>query len=537
MTRPEMLARLARHQGPWDIVIIGGGATGAGIAVDAATRGYSVALLEQSDFGKGTSSRSTKLVHGGVRYLQQGNISLVREALKERAILRRNAPHLVKNLPLVIPAYAPWERAFYGAGLTAYDLLAGRSGFGRSSLLSTRSTLERLPTLNPDGLRGGVLYFDGQFDDARLLINLVRTAADGGAVLLNYARVHSVLTTGGRVEGIVATDEESGDELRLHARVVINATGAFVDGIRQLTTSIADLMIAPSQGTHIVLDRRFVPGESALMVPRVGDGRVMFAIPWRGHTLVGTTDTPIPAPTLEPRPMKDEVDFLLRTAARYLKIAPTRNDVCSVFAGVRPLVSRGESRVTAALSRDHTIDVDPSGLVTTTGGKWTTYRHMAMQTIDRAAAVAGLPARACRTADLHIHGFDTGSQRYGELALYGADAQSITELSRTALNLAAPLDDESPVIGAEVAWAVRYEMARTVEDVLARRCRTLFLNAQAARRMAPAVAAILARELQQTDEWQRAQVCAFEELARNYTLQGSDDRAKDPQPEVRRASR
>jgi glycerol-3-phosphate dehydrogenase len=518
MNRDEMLARLAGAQGPWDFVIVGGGATGAGIAVDAATRGYSVALLEQSDFGKGTSSRSTKLVHGGVRYLQQGNISLVREALKERAILVRNAPHLVRKLPLVIPAYAQWERAFYGVGLTVYDLLAGRSGFGRSALLSTRSTLKRLPTLNPEGLRGGILYFDGQFDDARLLINLVRTASDAGAVMLNYARVSGMLTSGGRIDGIVGTDLESGNELRLQARVVINATGAFVDGIRKLATSSADMMIAPSQGTHVVLDRSFLSGDTALMVPRVGDGRVMFAIPWRGHTLVGTTDTPIAAPVLEPRPLKEEVDFLLRTASKYLRRTPTHGDVRSVFAGVRPLVSRGETRITAALSRDHTIDVDRCGLVTTTGGKWTTYRHMAMQTIDRAVTAAGLPMRPCKTADLRIHGFETASVRHGDLALYGADAPAIDELARIEPELAQSLDRELPIIGAEIVWAVRHEMARTVEDALARRSRALFLNVAAARRMAPAVAALLARELKETDEWQRTQVKQFHELSQGYTL-------------------
>lgn len=520
MNREEMLARLAGHRGPWDIVVIGGGATGAGIAVDAAARGYSVALLEQSDFGKGTSSRSTKLVHGGVRYLKQGNVSLVRTALKERAILRRNAPHVVTDLPLVVPAYTQWERVFYGAGLTAYDLLAGRAGFGRSALLSRRSALERLPTLKPDGLRGGVLYYDGQFDDARLLINLVQTASEHGAVLLNYARVHDLSTTAGQVNGVVATDEESGDELRLHARAVINATGAFADSIRKLAASEADARIAPSQGAHIVLDPGFLPGRTALMVPRTGDGRVMFAIPWRGHTLIGTTDTPIAEPSLEPRPLREEVEFLLRTAARYLRVAPAVEDVRSVFAGVRPLVSRRETHVTAALARDHAIQIDPSGLITTIGGKWTTYRHMAEQTVDRAAAVAGLAQRRCSTAALRIHGVDAQAARHGGLAAYGADAPALAELARERPELAARLDDQLPCTGAEVVWAARHEMARTVEDVLARRCGALFLNAAAALRMAPAVAALLAPELHHTDAWQRSQLVAFEDLARGYTVLG-----------------
>lgn len=518
-----MLARLARHSGPWDIVVIGGGATGVGIAVDAASRGYSVVLLEQSDFGKGTSSRSTKLVHGGVRYLQQGNVSLVREALRERSILLRNAPHAVSNLPLVVPAYAQWERIFYGAGLTVYDLLAGRAGFGRSAVLSRRATLERLPELQPDGLRGGVLYFDGQFDDTRLLINLVQTAAEHGAVLLNYARVNGLSTNAGRVDGqldgVVARDEESGEELRIKARAVINATGAFADGIRKLAVSTAEPMIAPSQGAHVVLDRSFLAGPTAIMVPRVGDGRVMFAIPWRGHTLVGTTDTPIPAPLLEPRPLREEVDFLLRTSARYLRRAPTTKDVLSVFAGVRPLIRRGETRITAALARDHTIDVAPSGLITTTGGKWTTYRHMAEQTVDRAASVAGLPARACVTEGLHVHGFEARSDQRGHLSIYGADAAAIHQLAQEQPELAGALDPEVQCTGAEVVWAVRNEMARTVEDALARRSRALFLNARAAMRMAPAAARLLARELGHDESWQRLQIDKFNLVAEGYTIE------------------
>lgn len=516
-----MLARLARHPGPWDIAIIGGGATGAGIAVDAASRGYSVVLLEQSDFGKGTSSRSTKLVHGGVRYLQQGNVSLVREALRERTILLRNAPHVVSSLPLVVPAYAQWERVFYGAGLTAYDLLAGQSGFGRSAMLSRRTTLERLPQLQPGGLRGGVLYYDGQFDDTRLLINLVQTAAEHGAVLLNYARVTGVSTSAGRVDGVVATDEESGPEIRVQARAVINATGAFADSIRTLVTATDHPMIAPSQGAHVVLDRSFLSGPTALMVPRVGDGRVMFAIPWRGHTLVGTTDTPILAPLLEPRPLREEVDFLLRTASRYLRRAPTDQDVLSVFAGVRPLIRRGETRMTAALARDHTIDVAPSGLITTTGGKWTTYRHMAEQTVDRAAESAGLPSRACITVGLRVHGFDAQSERHGHLSVYGADAAAIRQLGQEDPELTEPLDRDVACTGAEVVWAARREMARTVEDVLARRSRALFLNARAAMRMAPAVARLLARELGHDDDWQRRQIDVFNLLAAHYTIEAT----------------
>jgi glycerol-3-phosphate dehydrogenase len=519
LTRADMISRFEHHQGAWDFVIIGGGATGAGVAVDAASRGYSVLLLEQSDFGKGTSSRSTKLVHGGVRYLEQGNISLVMEALKERGILRQNAPHLVSNLPFVVPNYDWWETPFYGIGLKVYNLLAGKYGFGDSSILSRDETLRRLPTIRTDGLRGGVVYYDGQFDDSRLLINLVQTAAERGATLLNYAPV-TALTKGidGTIDGVVAIELESGRELRAAARVVINATGPFADGVRRLADPQAPPLIAPSQGIHLVFDRSFLPGESAIMVPHTRDGRVMFAIPWHGHTVVGTTDTPISEPALEPTAQESEVAFVLETAALYLHKAPTRADVLSVFAGVRPLVRTGDSRITAALSRDHTIHIDSSGLLTTAGGKWTTYRHMAEDTVDQAVDFARLPERTCITRDLHVHGFLEYPDASGGLSLYGSDAQWIRELERADPSLAAPLDRALPCTPSQVVWAARMEFARTVEDVLARRCRALFLNAAAAIRMAPAVAALMARELGRHEAWERAQVGQFEALAQGYML-------------------
>ena len=501
------------------MVIVGGGATGVGIAVDAASRGYEVLLLEHSDFGKGTSSRSTKLVHGGVRYLEQGNISLVMEALKERGILRQNAPHLVTDLAFVVPNYAWWEAPFYGLGLKVYDLLAGRYGFGSSRILSRAETRERLPTIRTEGLRGGVVYYDGQFDDARLLINLAETAAEHGAVLLNYAEVTGV-TKGrdGTVDGVEARDVEQGARWRIGARVVINATGPFSDAVRRLAEPDAPPLIAPSQGTHLVFDRSFLPGDSAIMVPRTSDGRVMFAIPWHGHTLVGTTDTPIATPTPEPRPLEEEIAFILETAGRYLHRAPTRADVLSVFAGIRPLVRSGSGRLTAALSRDHTIHIDPSGLLTITGGKWTTYRHMAEDTVTRAAELAGLPPRPCPTKALRIHGHDPDASRFGALGAYGSDAPGIEELMRADPALAEPLHPALPYTGAEVVWAARAEMARTVEDVLARRTRALFLNARAAVGMAPAVARLAGRELDWDAGRQRREVDAFTELAQGYML-------------------
>jgi len=514
-----MLARLRGRTTPWDMLIIGGGATGMGMAVDAASRGYDVLLLEQSDFGKGTSSRSTKLVHGGVRYLEQGNISLVMEALRERGILRRNAPHLVRDLAFVVPNYDWWEPAFYGLGLKVYNVLAGKYNFGASRVLSREETLERLPTIRTDRLRGGVVYYDGQFDDARLLISLAQTAAEQGATLLNYVQVTSLFKDDeGFVAGAHARDMESGEALRAGAKVVINATGPFCDSVRRLAEPDTTPLIAPSQGIHLVFDRSFLPGDSAIMVPHTSDGRVMFAIPWHGHTLVGTTDTPITDLSLEPRPMAEEIEFILATADRYLHKPPSRDDILSVFVGIRPLVRSGDAKSTAALSRDHTIHIDRSGLFTITGGKWTTYRNMAEDGVNQAATLARLPDKACVTAHLNVHGFHEQAAKFGPLAVYGSDASDILDVAQGD-GLSEPLDPALPgIIGAQAVWAVRNEMARTVEDFLARRTRALFLNARAAIRMAPAAARLMARELDRDERWQREQVEQFTELARHYLV-------------------
>ena len=398
MTRSEMYRRLGAHNGPWDMIVVGGGATGAGVAVDAASRGYEVLLLEQHDFGKGTSSRSTKLVHGGVRYLEQGNLSLVMEALKERGLLLQNAPHLVRNLGFVVPNYDWWEAPFYGVGLKLYNLLAGKYGFGTSRILSREETLERLPTIKTEGLKGGVIYFDGQFDDARLLINLIATGWEQGAALLNYAPVTALTKDDeGFVDGVQFRDLLTGEEQEARAKVVINATGPFTDKLRRAADPSVEPMIAPSQGIHLVFDGDFLAGENAIMVPHTSDGRVMFAIPWHGHTVVGTTDTPIPEAGLEPVAMEQEIEFILQTASLYLDRKPTRADVRSVFAGIRPLVRSGEGGNTAALSRDHTIRIENSGMVTICGGKWTTYRHMAEDCVNQAATLARLPEKECVT--------------------------------------------------------------------------------------------------------------------------------------------
>jgi glycerol-3-phosphate dehydrogenase len=512
-----MYRRLRAHAGPWDMIVAGGGATGVGVAIDAASRGYDVLLLEQSDFGKGTSSRSTKLVHGGVRYLEQGNLSLVMEALKERGLLLQNAPHLVRNLGFVVPNYDWWEAPFYGIGLKLYNLLAGKYGFGASRILSKEETLELLPTIKTEGLRGGVIYFDGQFDDSRLLINLVATAHEQGAVLFNYVEVTGFTKdTDGFVDGVTARDRESGEAFQAGGRVVINATGPFSDALRRQADPSVEPMIAPSQGVHLVFDRSFLAGDSAIMVPHTSDGRIMFAIPWHGHTLVGTTDTPITTPTLEPVALEQEVEFILQTAALYLAKQPTRADVLSVFAGIRPLVRSGEGGTTAALSRDHTIRIENSGMVTICGGKWTTYRHMAEDCVNQAATLARLPEKPCVTDHLNIHGFHPNSEKFGVLRVYGSDAVAVQELMQSDPLLAKLLHPDLPYTGAEVVWAARGEMARTLEDVLARRTRALFLNARAACAMAPDAAGWLARELERDGQWAEGQVHSFRETAAKY---------------------
>ncbi|MGZ4839820.1 MAG: glycerol-3-phosphate dehydrogenase/oxidase [Terriglobales bacterium] len=526
MRREEMLRRIRERAvtgAPWDIAVIGGGATGVGVAVDAAARGFDVVLVEAHDFGKGTSSRSTKLVHGGVRYLEQGNIPLVMSALKERGLMRQNAPHLVHDLAFVVPNYSWWEAPFYGIGLKLYDLLAGKYGFGASKLLSKEETLARLPALEPEELRGGVVYYDGQFDDARLLIHLAMTAADHGATLVNYCPATKLLRDDdGYVNGLTARDTETGEEFSIAARIVVNATGVFTDDIRRMADAKAEPLMVTSQGIHLVFDRSFLKGDTALMVPRTSDGRVLFVIPWHGHAVAGTTDTPVDAPSLEPKALDEEIEFILDTAGRYLSRPPTRADVLAVYVGLRPLVkSEGEGK-TSSLSRDHVIHVDTSGLLTITGGKWTTYRHMAEDCVDHAITLGRLRDEECTTKNLRVHGY-AESMRDSEngadpLAVYGADADEIQRLATERPELAGQLHGDLPYIAAEVVWAARMEMARSVEDVLARRTRALFLNARAAVAMAEPVARLLAVELGRDDAWAKAQVAEFRALAKQYMV-------------------
>lgn len=516
MKREEMIARLRGDAGPWDVLVIGGGATGLGVAVDAASRGYRTALVEQHDFAKATSSRATKLVHGGVRYLEQGNVGLVLDALRERGRILRNAPHLAHDLEFLIPAYKAWHRPYYGFGMRVYGLMAGSYGIAPAEDLNRDEAVGHIPTLRKNGLRGGVLYHDGQFDDARLALALAQTAADHGAVVANYVRVTALYKEAGRVKGARLRDEESDAEFDARARVVINATGVFTDGVRRMDEPGAPQMVLAAQGAHLVFDKKFLPGQTALMVPKTDDGRVMFAIPWLGRLLVGTTDEETPNVSLEPRALPEEIDFMLTHIAKYLDPAPHRSDVKAVFAGLRPLVKPQGAAKSSAISRDHTILVSGAGLVTITGGKWTTYRKMAEDTVDRAARAGGLDARPCTTQALKLHA-SVGGEAEGRLRGYGSDARSVRDLEQDA-TLAQPLHPALPVTRAQIAWAARAEMARTVEDALARRTRCLFLDAGAATEMAPAAAAILARELGHDAAWESAQVAAFQELASGYLL-------------------
>jgi glycerol-3-phosphate dehydrogenase len=520
MNREQMLERLEGMDAPWEILIIGGGATGLGCAVDAASRGYRTVLLEQSDFAKGTSSRSTKLIHGGVRYLQQGNVGLVLEALRERGLLTQNAPHLVRHLSFIVPNYTWWEAPFYGIGLKIYDLLAGRLGLGPSRHLSREETLAHIPTLESAGLRGGVIYYDGQFDDARLAVCLAQTAADSGAVLLNYMQVVSLVKRNGLVRGVIVRDLESGAEYEPRARVVVNATGVFTDRIRQLDEPGASEMISPSQGVHIVIERSFLPGDSAIMVPKTDDGRVLFAIPWHDRALLGTTDTPVSGPQLEPRPLPEEIDFLLTHAGRYLAKDPRREDVLSAFAGLRPLVKSIHGKDTASTPRDHYVLVSQSGLVTITGGKWTTYRKMAEDAVRHAAMVGELADRPGRTERLRLHGWQ--ERRHAQPGIqfyYGSDLPELEQMAQKNPALQEPIHPRLPYRAAEFVWAARHEMARTVEDAMSRRTRALLLDAQASIDIAPKVAGLMAKELGRDGRWEQEQVAAYRKLAEGYLVQ------------------
>jgi len=529
MSRAHLLARAQAKpaNGEWDVVVIGGGATGCGVALDAAARGFSVVLLEAEDFAKGTSSRATKLVHGGVRYLAQGNVALVREALHERATLLANAPHLAQPLAFVMPAYRLWEAPFYGIGLKMYDALAGSRGLGNTEFLSSAKTRELLPTVQVKGLAGGVKYWDGQFDDARLAVTLARTAVAQGAVALNHCPVTALLREGGKVHGVLARDAETGKVLTIRARCVVNATGVWVDDLRNMDrdegTRERPAIVAPSQGVHLVVDRSFLPGSHALLVPKTADGRVLFAVPWLGKTILGTTDTPRDDIVREPAPFAEEVEFILSESARYLSRAPTRADVRSVWVGLRPLVKPGgdDGENTKQLSREHTVLVGRSGLVTVTGGKWTTYRAMAEDVLEHCFKRHLLPRREGGvTVKLPLLGAQQPqgvsiTQAPGE-HLYGSEAAQLHGLPGATSWLLRDADSGQGMLSeAMVRFAVRFEMARTVEDMLARRSRLLFLDAAEAARQAGAVARIMAEEIGPAFD-AAASRRTFEALAKQY---------------------
>ena len=515
MNRTKNLKKLKNHKKKWDIIIIGGGASGLGAAIDAASRGYKTLLLEKYDFAKGTSSRSTKLVHGGVRYLQNGDISLVIEALKERGIMRNNAPHLVRDLSFVIPSYDWWNSPFYGLGLKIYDLMAGKLGLGPSTILDHEETIALIPNVKQEDLRGGVIYHDGQFDDARMAVSMAQTAENHGATLLNYVGVTGLEKQNDLITGLTATDTLTNTGYQLKARVVINATGVFSDQILQLDQPESPAMIRPSQGVHLVLEKKFLKGPHAIMIPQTSDGRVLFAVPWHQHVVVGTTDTPIDTATAEPIALEEEIDFILANAAAYMTQKPKRSDVKSVFAGLRPLAAQGDKNETKEVSRHHKVMVSTAGLVSVIGGKWTTYRKMAEDTIDTAIPVGGLPERKCNTERMPIHGYDFNSDWDNPLHVYGSDIEKIIALNP---NGNTSLATTFHITENQIQWAVEQEMAVTLEDVLTRRVRGLFLDAKESLRIAPTVARLMAKFMNKNQQWETEQLKSFESLAQNYIL-------------------
>lgn len=519
MNRNEMIDTLEKGD-KWDVIIVGGGATGLGCAVDAASRGYKTLLLEQSDFAKGTSSRSTKLVHGGVRYLQQGDVSLVFEALRERGLMVQNAPHLVHNLSFVIPNYEWWGGPFYTIGLKVYDTMAGKLGLGPSLSLSKEETIAAIPTVEQEGLRGGVVYKDGQFDDARFAVSLALTAGDFGATVINYAQVVSLIKENGLICGVEAVDHETGRMYRIRSKSVVNATGVFGDEIMMMDEPEKRRMIQPSQGVHIVLDKRFLPGDDAIMIPHTSDGRVLFAVPWHNHVVVGTTDTLVEKHNLEPRALPEEIDFILETASRYLKYEVTREDVLSVFAGLRPLAApEDDSKATKEISRHHKILISVSGLITITGGKWTTYRKMAEDTIDNVILVGGLEERKTITENLMIHSYKKNVDFKDPLSVYGTDANAVLSIRKERKDYKGLLSEKLNIRKSQVVWAVREEMALNLEDVLSRRTRALFLDARESIRISEETATLMARELHKNKKWIKDQVKSFRELAVGYYLE------------------
>ncbi|WP_353935821.1 glycerol-3-phosphate dehydrogenase/oxidase [Maribacter dokdonensis] len=519
MKRKEMISKLKVAPNTYDFIIIGGGATGIGIALEASARGYSVALLEKSDFTKSTSSKATKLVHGGVRYLAQGNIGLVREAVVERGLLLKNAPHITKTQSFVIPTHGLYDEILYTIGLTFYDLLAGRLSLGRSKRLSKTKTLERISLINPDKISAGVLYYDGQFDDSRLAVNTLQSAVELGAVVANYCAVEGLLKdANGKITGVKVFDEEGKESFEIKGKQVVNATGVFADDVLQMDAPGSKKTIAPSQGVHLMLDKSFLPGDDAITIPKTDDGRVLFLVPWHNKVIVGTTDTPVKKESLEPIALEDEIGFILNTATRYLTKAPKRSDVLSVFAGLRPLAAPSEDgNKTKEISRSHKIFSSDSGLLTIVGGKWTTFRKMGEDLVDKAERNQQWKHIATKTKNLKIHGYKKDVDLNNPLYFYGSDEEPLLKLSKEK-GWNATLSNSLGVIEGQVVWAVQNEMALNVEDFLARRTRCQLLDAKESVRMAPRVAEIMASELAKDSEWQAKQVEDYKKVTSNYII-------------------
>ena len=518
MNRDLLIQELRKQsENTWDIIVIGGGATGLGVALDAVSRGYKTLLLEQSDFAKGTSSRSTKLVHGGVRYMAQGDLQLVMEALHERGLMIKNAPHLIINQDFIIPVYNLWDSLIYTAGLKFYDLLAGRLSLGKSYFINRETTMSRLPMLNPKGLRGGIVYHDGKFDDSRMSVALAKACIDRGGIVLNYVKVISLLkNSSGKINGVIALEKETGEEFSLKARVVINATGVFTDIISRMDNPKSKPTIKTSQGVHIVIDKSFLQSNSAIMIPKTSDGRVLFAIPWYNEILIGTTDTPVENVSMEPVALGKEIDFILNTARNYLIKPPKKEDILSIFAGLRPLAADpGNPASTREVSRRHKITLSPSGLLSITGGKWTTYRRMAEETIDKAIKAGFIVKRKCISSTLRLIS-NVNSCHNTRFEIYGDGASEIEQMIDENPSLGVPFDKRLPYTKAEIIWICRNEMPQTIEDILARRTRSLFLNARASSDIAADIAGLMAKELGYDSIWQKEQLESYNKLVMNY---------------------
>jgi glycerol-3-phosphate dehydrogenase len=519
MNRKVMMDKLKSDSKTYDFIIIGGGATGIGVALEASARGYSVVLLEKSDFTKSTSSKATKLLHGGVRYLAQGDIGLVREAVVERGLMLKNAPHITKSQSFIIPTHGLYDEVLYTVGLTFYDLLAGKLSLGRSRRISKKKTLERISLINPDKISAGVVYYDGQFDDSRMAINVLQSSVEMGAQVVNYCSVDGLVKdTNGKLTGVKVIDEEDGTSFEIKGKQVVNATGVFADDVLQMDSPGAEKTIAPSQGVHLILDKSFLPGDDAITIPKTDDGRVLFLVPWHNKVIVGTTDTPLEQESLEPVALEEEIGFILSTASRYLTKAPKRSDVLSVFAGLRPLAAtKGKGNKTKEISRSHKIYTSKSGLLTMVGGKWTTFRRMGEDLVNKAEKNNNWSHVRTKTKHLKIHGYKENVNYDNPLHFYGSDEEPLLELSKQN-GWDSSISDSMGVIKAQVIWAVRNEMALNVEDFLARRVRCQLLDAKESVKMAPVVAKIMAKELEKDEAWQTKQVADYLEVTSNYIL-------------------